>query len=194
MKEFLLPTFYCDVLHPLVISQAFELQKKTPRDTAIAVWSFIAKIPYRFDFWNIKASETLAKRQGMCTNKANLQIALLRALGIPAGYGVMRITKDALESVSKANFYAQISSITTHVFCYVYLDHHWVAADATSGRRVLWNGEDDYKEDPIYVVTEEPMVANLDEKLGMKPRFLTDKWITEANQHIDELEGGLGHA
>ena len=29
------------------------------------------------------ASQTLAKREGMCTNKANLQVALLRAAGIP---------------------------------------------------------------------------------------------------------------
>ena len=29
-----------------------------------------------------RASETLAKREGMCTNKANLQVALLRAAGI----------------------------------------------------------------------------------------------------------------
>ena len=29
-----------------------------------------------------RASETLAKREGMCTNKANLQVALLRADGV----------------------------------------------------------------------------------------------------------------
>ncbi len=80
MREFLLPTEYCDVNHPDIQAVANDLRQETDRQTAIAVWCYISHIPYRFDFWSIKASETLHKGQGMCTNKANLQIALLLSL------------------------------------------------------------------------------------------------------------------
>ena len=36
---------------------------------------------------------TLEKLEGMCTNKATLQIALCRAIGIPAGYSIVHIKR-----------------------------------------------------------------------------------------------------
>lgn len=57
--------------------------------------AWVAKhIEYSFQDKSDLASDTLRKRLGMCTNKATLQIALLRALGIPAGYCVVHIYKS----------------------------------------------------------------------------------------------------
>lgn len=202
MKDFLLPTKYCDSTHPEVVNLAAKLARSTDKETAIAVWDFITLFDYRFDFWNVKASETLAKRQGMCTNKANLQIALLRANGIPSAYGVMKIRRSAFERIATTEFFAKISPITTHVFCYVYLNGRWVASDATRDRKLIydnpkvddiralpWDGETDFKKPAVYVVSEKPMVANLDDKLEVKPRFLTVEILDQINAHLERLEG-----
>ena len=81
---------------------------------------------YTLDDKRSKASETLAKREGMCTNKANLQvsiwrakcstsyflhhslaaklcitrvqIALLRATGVACGYRMVHVTKECFRS------------------------------------------------------------------------------------------------
>lgn len=201
MKDYLSATQYCDIHHPLVKAKAELLSRSSAKDTAIAIWDFISLIDYRFDFWNVKASETLEKKQGMCTNKANLQIALLRANGIPAGYGVMKIDREAFRKISTTDFFEKISPVTTHVFCYVFLDGRWIAADATRDRKIPpekagiedirlhpWDGETDFKK-PAFVVSEEPMVANLDAKLEIKPRFLTREVLDEINSHIDRSEG-----
>lgn len=137
----------------------------------------------------------------MCTNKANLQIALLRTLGIPAGYGRMKIKREALLDVSSDEFYAQIAPITTHIFCWVYLDNRWVASDATRDRSLEgdipkdstdnraypWNGHTSYKKAPKYVVSEDKVAANIDRKLDIKPRWLDQQKIDKANSHIDAL-------
>lgn len=204
MKEFLRPTKYCDTAHPDVIAKASELTRSDARETAIATWCFVSHIPYRFDYWSTKASETLDKGYGMCTNKANLQIALLRATGIPAGYGQMKIRKEALRDVSDEEFYAKIAPVTTHIFCWVYLDGRWIASDATrdrflegdvpddptDNRAYPWNGNTNYKKPPRFVVSEEVVAANIDEKLSIRPRFLNDDVLARINAHIDELAKG----
>lgn len=202
MIEFLQETKFCDITNPRVLQKANELLKDTEFDSAIAIWDYISSIPYRFDFWSVKASETLDKGYGMCTNKANLQIALLRANEIPAAYGVMKIKREALKSATSSDFYEKINPITTHIFCYTYLDGKWIASDATPHRKApkldrldnkdirfnLWDGKTQYKKHSYYVICERPFKGNLDNKLSIKPRFLTQEILDKANDHIDKLE------
>ena len=77
---------YCDDRHPSVIAMARRHVRATPLATACAIWSTMWAIPYRFGTWQWSASETIARGHGMCTTKAVLQVALMRALGIEAGY------------------------------------------------------------------------------------------------------------
>jgi transglutaminase-like putative cysteine protease len=77
---------YCDHGHPSVVALAHRLARPTELETACAIWDAIWKMPYRFGTWQWTASETLARGHGMCTTKAILQIALMRALGIECGY------------------------------------------------------------------------------------------------------------
>lgn len=202
LSEYLRQTMYCDCEHSEIRAKTRELEGKDETETAINVWNFISLIPYRFDFWNIKASETLAKWRGMCTNKANLQIAILRAAGIPAAYGIMKIRKSALLDVSDQEFYEKISPVTTHIFAYVYLNGEWIATDATRDRTLEgdvppnpldnraypWDGKTHYKKSPDYVVSEQPISPNIDQKLEVKPRFLTQEVLENINNHIDRMQ------
>jgi transglutaminase-like putative cysteine protease len=79
-------TDYADHRHPAVVALARRLARPTPRETVCSVWAALWKMPYRFGSWQWTASETLARGHGMCTTKAVLQVALMRALDIECGY------------------------------------------------------------------------------------------------------------
>eukprot|EP00511_Aplanochytrium_stocchinoi_P001139 CAMPEP_0204824000 /NCGR_PEP_ID=MMETSP1346-20131115/2068_1 /ASSEMBLY_ACC=CAM_ASM_000771 /TAXON_ID=215587 /ORGANISM="Aplanochytrium stocchinoi, Strain GSBS06" /LENGTH=203 /DNA_ID=CAMNT_0051950929 /DNA_START=252 /DNA_END=863 /DNA_ORIENTATION=+ len=99
-----------------------DLLSCTTFEAAVYIRKWIREnIIYVLDKRSVLASETLAKREGMCTNKANLQIALCRACGIPAGYCLVHITKDAYEHDPLLDeVYDVISDPTIHCFCAVY--------------------------------------------------------------------------
>lgn len=117
-KRYLGPTRYCDSDSPEIKKEAMRLTLncRNDREKAIAFFNYTRdEIKYRFDDWGLKASTTLEKRSGMCGNKANLQIALLRATGIPAGYGAMIIKKEALRPVASNELYELTTDTTNHV-------------------------------------------------------------------------------
>ena len=94
LKDFLIKTEYCDFENEKIKKLAEELIKGcvSEKEKAVALFYWVRdNILYRVGLWNRKASETLAEGKGVCTSKANLLVALLRAVGIPAGYGVMRV-------------------------------------------------------------------------------------------------------
>ena len=60
------------------------------RQQANCIFNFVKVLPFRYDDWNVKASDTLSRGWGMCSGKANLLVAMLRAIGIPSKYIVLR--------------------------------------------------------------------------------------------------------
>jgi hypothetical protein len=124
LDPFLIPTEICDSDNSLIVAKAKELVGKTKDiwKAADSVRSFLRKeVVYTFDYCSTKASETLQKMEGMCTNKANLQVALMRSLGIPAGYGLVHITKEVFVRDVVPEMYEKISEPTTHVFACVWI-------------------------------------------------------------------------
>ena len=125
LPPFLLPTDVCDCTHPSIVALARRLIPAgcSAARAAAAVRAWVRQhIVYVLRDKSERASETLACCEGMCTNKANLQVALLRAAGIPAGFVLAHITKEAfagphiLEEV-----YELIQPVTVHVFCAAYI-------------------------------------------------------------------------
>ena len=127
LAPFLLPTAVCDSGHPSIVALSRRLVPTgcTPARAASAVRAWVrSNIAYALRDKSETASETLARREGMCTNKANLQVALLRAAGIPAGYVLAHITKEAFICRAMLNeVYKLISPITLHIFCSVYIPY-----------------------------------------------------------------------
>lgn len=60
------------------------------KQQANCIFNFVKVLPFRYDNWDVKASETLLRGWGMCSGKANLLVAMLRAIGIPSKYIVLR--------------------------------------------------------------------------------------------------------
>ena len=86
LRPFLLGSTVCDCDHPAVAALSLELVGRctSVAEAAASVRAWVREhIVYTLQDKSDLASQTLAKREGMCTNKANLQVALLRAAGIP---------------------------------------------------------------------------------------------------------------
>lgn len=132
LAPFLLPTQVCDSDHSSITSLATKLIEQTvsingskdPLAVADTVRRYVRnEVSYVLRDKAMRASETLACGEGMCTNKANLQTALLRAAGVPAGYVLVHITRDAYNALRASvvsELVAQIHEPTLHVFCAVY--------------------------------------------------------------------------
>ena len=85
LRPFLLGSTVCDCDHPAVAALSLELVGRctSVAEAAASVRAWVREhIVYTLQDKSDLASQTLAKREGMCTNKANLQVALLRAAGI----------------------------------------------------------------------------------------------------------------
>ena len=104
-REFLIGTKYCDVENVQIKRQTKQLLSSCDGDdvySAVRIFDWVRdEVKYSFGYWNVKASETMRKMSGMCANKANLQIAMLRTAGIPAGYKVLRIRKEAITDIEQ---------------------------------------------------------------------------------------------
>lgn len=144
IEPFLRETEYCDFNHPSIKKLAASLVKGASSDDkekAVVLFRWVRdNILYRLGNWQRKASETLQEKEGTCTNKANLLVALLRANNIPSGYGVMRVDGrkyfGRLASPSLTKF---VSDITVHIYAGVYLDNKWVKCDPSVDKELCEN-------------------------------------------------------
>ena len=202
---FLAGTKYCDVDNAEIQKQTEKLLSSCGDDvhSAVRIFNWVRdKVKYSFDFWNVKASETMRKMSGMCANKANLQIAMLRAAGIPAGYAMLRIRKEAIRTIANDEIYGKSSDVIMHIYCCVMLNGQWISADATVDRELYeaayldvpnweylsWDGRNHFRISSSYIVEDMGLRSNIDEYMDMPHRFLTDDVIRRANNHIERLK------
>ena len=214
-REFLVGTKYCDMGNAEIRRQTERLLSSCTGGTgspgchgisrvhsAVRIFDWVRDaVKYSFDFWNVKASETMRKMSGMCANKANLQIAMLRAAGIPAGYEVLRIRKEAIRTIADDEIYDKSSEAIIHVCCCVLLNGQWISADATVDRELYesaylkvpdweylsWDGHNHLRISSSYIVEELGLRSSMDEYMDMPPRFLTDDVIKRANSFTEHM-------
>ncbi len=125
------PATLCDTDHPEIRRRATRLRRTTPAATAEAIFRFVQAMPYRFGPWQERASTTLARGNGMCTTKANLQVALMRAAGLEAGFVEMPMSMSVLGKLMPAAWLAMMRPTVRHYFGAVKLGGRWHAADSS---------------------------------------------------------------
>ena len=131
------PEIFCDHHHHAIQRVAAFLRRQDPWETAIAIWHFVRNMPYRFGSWNLTASETLQLGFGMCTTKANLQTALLRACHLQAGFTELIVPSKFVASLLPTGYRNRISGSIKHYFSVVFLDGKWYPCDASFTRESL---------------------------------------------------------
>ncbi|MGQ9609739.1 MAG: transglutaminase-like domain-containing protein [bacterium] len=204
-SKFLISTKYCDKDNPEIQALTNELVKSCNGDTrccAVKIFNWVRdEIKYGFDFWNVKASETLRKKMGMCANKTNLQVAMLRSAGIPAGYMVLRIKKEAIKVIANEEIYEKSLDAIVHVYCCVLIDGEWISADASVDRELYeaayinvpdwdyieWDGQNHIQISDNYIMDVSVPYANIDDFMDMPHRFLTQDILDRANDYIEKL-------
>ena len=133
MEEYLKPTEFCDCDSNEIKQKAEELTKNvtTQKEAAITIFNYVRdNFIYGPGPWDIKASTMLQHDKGICVSKTNLQIALLRAIGIPARYHQVIISKEILKGIVPDFIYDfLIERIWFHPWCECYLNGKWIACD-----------------------------------------------------------------
>lgn len=199
--NFLKPTKYCDFENELIKNKALEITKndKDIIEKIKKIFYFMRdQIKYKFDFFNIKASETLKKSSGMCANKANLQVTLLRSINIPASYGIIKVSKFCLQPIIKKEIFEKIKSEILHYFCYAYVNNKWVPFDTTVDKElhkivykddwsIEWNTDGLIQIPKNFFVNEPRMYPNVDHFLEIPPEFINEEMIDEMNIYLKSL-------
>jgi transglutaminase-like putative cysteine protease len=126
-------TKLCNFDHPAVRDKAKTIVEAadTPKDRALSIFYFVRDaIPFdaTLDIWE-RASETLGKRVNDYCNKVNLQVALLRAAGIPARCHLVQVRKEVLKAFIPRFIYNRLPSPVGHFWCECYLDGMWIACE-----------------------------------------------------------------
>ena len=190
LKEFLKETEFCDYSHPDIQKLAHEIAAKydNPKDKAIALFYWVRNnILYRVGMWNRKASETLAEKEGTCTNKSNLLVALLRANNIHAGYGVMKVNgQEYFGPIILPIFKKWVSKESVHIYCYVRIKDRWIKIDPSPDKKlsdntsyynpttihVEWDGFNDATEkiDPSHILDDSKPISNIDYLIKKIPK------------------------
>ena len=210
IPEFLKQTAYCDSNSPAIEKTAVFLTKdySDQRQKAVALFSYVRdSVLYTFDYWNIKASETLEKKTGMCTNKNNLLIALLRAINIPAGYGILKVKgKEYFGPLMLPTFKKLVSESSVHIYSLVNFDNKWIKCDVSpdkeiskktshlspTSRLIEWNGIDDAMEyfNPKHIIEDISPISNIDTKLDKKPDAFNKTKMKLGNLYLKFLRNG----
>ncbi|MEW6079626.1 MAG: transglutaminase family protein [Thermodesulfobacteriota bacterium] len=159
-KQFLAASKFCDYQEPVIQNLVGEIGglSENPREKAINCFFYVRdEIVFGMDPWQIKASETLQKGYGMCSNKALLLVAQLRCLGIPSRLAWVPLNRHFLKPAWGFPWTYCLPRALKHVIAQVFLDQKWIALDLTLDKTTYerlykpagakwgidWNGEDD---------------------------------------------------
>lgn len=212
LKPFLEETDYCNFNNPKIIGALSSIKKpqQSEKELAVALFYFVRdKTMYRVGHWSNKASETLESGEGTCTNNANLLVALLRAAGIPAGYGVMDVRgRDYFGPVVPNKLTKNISKSSKHIYTCIYLKGKWLKCDPSDDEPLAlstahvnpqsaivdWDGESDsvLELDKKHVLKDESPIPSIDYLMNKKMRKSLYIPVKFANLFIQFLrEKGL---
>ncbi|GAB4276153.1 MAG: hypothetical protein Kow0013_29980 [Pararhodobacter sp.] len=202
------PDTLCDVDHPDIRRRAARLRRASPASTAEAILRFVHQMPYRFGTWQERASDTLARGVGMCTTKTNLQVALMRAAGLEAGFVEIPMSTSVLGKLMPTGWLALQRPTVKHYFAAVKLNGVWHGADSSydyASYRIFlemfpWMA---HREEPVlteghpYIPALEiqhadlfdiTVVESIADEMGKKSRFLP-RHFEALNTRVDRARG-----
>ena len=182
-------TRYADVDHPEVARAVTPLLRRAPsqRDVAVSLFRFVRdEVRYTFGPWGVAASVTLTSREGTCTNKNNLLVTLLRAAGIPAAYGVLRVTaREYFGVIAPPCFKPLVSDESIHIYAAAHIGGRWIRCDCSTDaeiaaktshfceqtRLVDWDGACDALDalDPVHIHADLGLRPSIDDLLTRPP-------------------------
>ncbi|MYU23205.1 transglutaminase-like domain-containing protein [Streptomyces sp. SID8352] len=193
--ESLRATLFCDADHPAVRATAISVScdSETVEEKISRLFSWVQdgiRMTIKRD-WADKASETMESRRGGCSNKANLLVAMLRSVGIPAAfYRQPANAKEYFGPVWFSQIQAMCDEDSCHFYAAVWVSDRWVKCDPTDdlqlslgsshfnppSERITFDGTKDslLNLNPMHLEGAPELVWDLDQDLGSiskKPDF-----------------------
>ena len=182
--EYLITTPMCDFGHPLVQEYAHRVVAggKTEREKATLIFNFVRDtIRFSLAFSKSKASQILKLGYGECITKTNVQVALLRAAGMPARmHWVMAQTK-VLHGLIADFVLRSMPPEASHFWTECYLAGRWISCEALLDKPLYigmlkrglitedqiptidWDGEHDLVLLKPWITSDRGVVASADE-------------------------------
>lgn len=209
LSLFLQKTKYCDFNSKKIKDLAHSLTKAplNDKEKAVILFNWVRdNILYRLGNWQRKASETLKEKEGTCTNKANLLIALLRASGIAAGYGILKVDGQRyFGAIAPPTLTKFVGKVSTHIYAVAYLDGKWIKCDPSNDKElcantsyfnpttklIVWNGREnamiDFNKNHIFKETYP--IDNADSYIEKKAKNARGIPLKVANIYIKFARG-----
>jgi hypothetical protein len=214
MQEYVSPTGFCDCNNGEIKKMADQLTRdaSSPKEAAMKIFYYVRAIPYAVTTLDRMASKTLKEKKGFCVTKTNLQVALLRAIGIPARYHQVVLDKKIIKDIVSDFLYNKHEdTIWYHPWCECYLSGRWIACDSYLDKDLYnaavkqgiitkeqmptidWVGESDLKIALPWMLKDVGVHSSYDEvfKDVMKktpvPAFIMSFVCTLSNRHTKKL-------
>ncbi len=204
MDDFFAHGRYCDWREPAIVDCARDVAAgaTTPAERAIALFRFVRdEVRYAFGPWGIPATVTLAAREGVCTNKSNLLVALFRAAGVPAAFGVLEVNpQEYFGSIAPPYLKPFVSSHSVHVYAAAHLGDAWVRCDPSTDvalsrktahfcrqtRLIEWDGRQDALDflQPQHVYADRGLHACIDDLLDKPARNAQPATLAAINEYV----------
>jgi hypothetical protein len=214
MQEYVSPTEFCDCDCTEIKQKAEELtgDASSPKEAAMKIFNYVRDITFVISLPDIKASRTLKDGKGFCVTKTNLQIALLRATGIPARYHQVVLDKKVLKGLISDFAYNKLEgNIWYHPWCECYLSNKWIACDLYLDKAIYnaavkngiitkekmpsidWDGGSDLKIAAPWILEDVKIHSSYDEvskkvaKEAPVPYFLMKLVFMQSNRYTKKL-------
>ena len=215
LGKYLEPTPLSDSDNPFLKSRARRIitGSDSAKESALRLFYFVRDhIVYGSSDLYGKASHVLKVGVGHCKVKANVQMCLLRAVGIPARLHAASVKTEALKGLYPDWILKKIPEVFIHAWCECHLSGTWIACDATFDEPLFnalrrkghlseqaiptidWDGETDLSLLNLWQVEDVALFASYDEivRKGDLPPKLVLKlfgWMTSVpvNWHLARM-------
>ena len=215
LDEFLSSSEICDCENPRIDETAKKITEEasSPGEAAEKIFLYVRdKVLFGLDNFDLKASETLRKGYGQCVNKANLQVALLRSIHIPARYHRVVLSRDCLKGlVPNITFNSIPKRIWWHPYCEVYLEGKWIACETLFDKKLYkaalkegiisldqipsvdWERVSDLVQVSHWILEDGGTYPDQDgvfkqaQKEALPPKFIANFFLRHAYRYTDKL-------
>jgi len=182
--QYLISTAMCDYGHPLVqeTTRRVVAGAQTKREMATRIFDF-ARDTIRFSmaFSKSKASQILRLGYGECITKTNVQVALLRAVGIPARMRWVMAQTKVLNGLVAGVVLRSMPPEASHFWTECHLAGQWISCEALLDKPLYegmlkqglitkdqiptidWDGETDLVILKPWITSDRGYVASADE-------------------------------
>jgi hypothetical protein len=198
-EEYLRPTRFVQSDHPEIVECAKRLSHGLSTGQATKNIYLFVRDQIKWTVEGLKpAIEVLKSKKGVCFNKASLQIALLRAVGIPARYRLEEVSSLALKPYLPRELYELLPKTVVHALAEVYLNGQWLGCDATldaSLSHPLWKRDWEPGMDlscipsmfKVRVLGAYPDLPEVLVVKSMKALLYEEKLVSKVEEHLERL-------